>query len=66
MRTWEICMNRVRRTGVGLFGRSAGRDSEMFLRRFETISRPIAPEPCSTAVWSLANLQTVDNLERIS
>ncbi|HUY88344.1 MAG TPA: class I SAM-dependent methyltransferase [Pirellulales bacterium] len=37
MRTWEICINRVRRTGVGLLGRLAGRDSEMFLRRFETI-----------------------------
>lgn len=37
MRTWEICMNRVRWTGVGLIGRLADRDSEMFLRRFQTI-----------------------------
>jgi tocopherol O-methyltransferase len=37
MRTWEICINRVRWTGVGLLGRLIDRDTDMFLRRFQTI-----------------------------
>lgn len=37
MRTWEICARRVRRTGVGLLGRLIDRDTDLFLRRFETI-----------------------------
>lgn len=37
MRTWEICANRVRWTGVGLLGRLIDRDTDLFLRRFETI-----------------------------
>lgn len=37
MRTWEICMRRVRRTGVGVLGRIIDRDTDMFLRRFQTI-----------------------------
>ncbi|HWB08494.1 MAG TPA: methyltransferase domain-containing protein [Pirellulales bacterium] len=37
MRTWEICIQRVRWTGVGLLGRIIDRDTNMFLRRFETI-----------------------------
>jgi tocopherol O-methyltransferase len=37
MRTWEICIERVRWTGVGLLGRIVDRDTDMFIRRFETI-----------------------------
>lgn len=37
LRTWEICMQRVRWTGVGLLGRLSGRDTDRFLRRFKTI-----------------------------
>ncbi|HQU46928.1 MAG TPA: hypothetical protein PK867_29255, partial [Pirellulales bacterium] len=37
MRTWEICAQRVRWTGVGLLGRLIDRDTDMFLRRFQTI-----------------------------
>jgi tocopherol O-methyltransferase len=37
MRTWEICMKRVRWTGVGLLGRIVDRDTDLFLRRFKTI-----------------------------
>jgi tocopherol O-methyltransferase len=37
MQTWEICMKRVRWTGVGVLGRLVDRDADMFLRRFETI-----------------------------
>lgn len=37
MRTWEVCINRVRWTGVGLLGRVIDRDTDMFLRRFQTI-----------------------------
>lgn len=36
-RTWEICAQRVRWTGVGLLGRIVDRNTDMFLRRFETI-----------------------------
>jgi tocopherol O-methyltransferase len=36
-RTWEICIQRVRWTGVGLLGRIVDRDTDMFIRRFETI-----------------------------
>lgn len=35
--TWEICMNRVRWTGVGLLGRVLDRDTDLFLKRFKTI-----------------------------
>ena len=37
MRTWEICINRVRWTGVGLLGRVVDRDTNVFLKRFQTI-----------------------------
>lgn len=37
LRTWEICMQRVRWTGVGLLGRVVDRDADLFLRRFKTI-----------------------------
>ena len=37
LRTWEICLQRVRWTGVGLLGRIIDRDTDLFLRRFETI-----------------------------
>lgn len=37
MRTWEICINRVRWSGVGLLGRVIDRDTDMFLKRFQTI-----------------------------
>jgi tocopherol O-methyltransferase len=37
MRTWEICAQRVRWTGVGLLGRLIDRDTDMFLKRFQTI-----------------------------
>lgn len=35
--TWEICLRRVRATGVGLLGRLINRDTNLFLDRFETI-----------------------------
>ncbi|HET6882603.1 MAG TPA: class I SAM-dependent methyltransferase [Pirellulales bacterium] len=37
MRTWEICAQRVKWTGVGLLGRLIDRDTDMFLKRFQTI-----------------------------
>lgn len=37
MQTWEICMRRVRWTGVGLLGRIIDRDTDMFVKRFQTI-----------------------------
>ncbi len=36
-RTWQICQQRVRRTGMPLLARILGRDSVLFLDRFETI-----------------------------
>ena len=36
-RTWEICRNRVERARLGWIARFIGRDSEMFLERFDTI-----------------------------
>lgn len=37
MRTWEVCRDRVRRTGVRRLARFIDRDTVMFLDRFETI-----------------------------
>lgn len=37
IRTWEICRDRVRRTGMRTLARLIDRDSVMFLDRFETI-----------------------------
>lgn len=38
-RTWRICIDRVRRSGVGLLGRVVDRSTRRFLERFETIDR---------------------------
>jgi tocopherol O-methyltransferase len=37
MRTWEICMERVRRSGIRLVAWCAGRDMTSFLDHFQTI-----------------------------
>lgn len=37
LRTWEICIQRVRWTGVGFLGRLVDRGTDQFLRRFKTI-----------------------------
>jgi cyclopropane fatty-acyl-phospholipid synthase-like methyltransferase len=39
MRTWEICRERVRRSGVRFLARLAGMDMVRFLDRFDTFSR---------------------------
>ena len=37
LRTWEICLERVRWTGTGLLGRMIDRDANLFISRFQTI-----------------------------
>jgi tocopherol O-methyltransferase len=37
MRTWEICLERVRWTGTGWLGRMIDRDANLFISRFQTI-----------------------------
>jgi tocopherol O-methyltransferase len=37
MRTWEICFDRVRRSGVGVLGRLGGRSIRNFLDHFGTL-----------------------------
>ncbi|HEX6986457.1 MAG TPA: methyltransferase domain-containing protein [Planctomycetaceae bacterium] len=36
-RTWEICLDRVRRTGAGRLAPLFGRDAKLFVSRFETM-----------------------------
>lgn len=36
-RTWDVCEQRVRRSGVGLLARLAGRDTLEFVRHFRTL-----------------------------
>jgi hypothetical protein len=36
-RTWEICLSRVRRSGVGLIAPLAGRSMSRFLDNFSTL-----------------------------
>lgn len=38
-RTWQICMKRVKRTGVGWLAKLIDRDTVRFLERFQTIDR---------------------------
>lgn len=37
-RTWEICLDRVRRSGTGRIAPLLGRDATLFLSRFETMT----------------------------
>jgi tocopherol O-methyltransferase len=37
-RTWKICHRRVRRFGIPILARCAGRDMSQFVRRFETMT----------------------------